>query len=116
MRHCATARSDASSRGRLSLACGQLGWRSTPDYSMWSCPSSRLDGLSRGHRAVAQGFAVNYAFNRHHHPHRPAVMYVDEFAAAWCGVSRSTAVRALADLRKRDVLRRVDKVKTTSWS
>ena len=30
-------------------------------------------------------------------------MYVDEFVAAWCGVSRSTAVRALADLRKRDV-------------
>ena len=40
-------------------------------------------------------------------------MYVDEFAATWCGC-RVNGGLALAGLRKRDVLRRVGRVKTTS--
>jgi hypothetical protein len=53
---------------RLAFDAGLL------DVDALELPELRLDGLSRSHRAVGEGFAVNYAFNRHHHPDRPAVM------------------------------------------
>lgn len=62
--------------------------------------------LTRSERNVADGLRLLYALNLDAHPDDPAVMYAVGFAAAWCGVGRTTVTRALRRLRAIDSIRR----------
>jgi hypothetical protein len=68
--------------------------------------------LNLTQRTMLRGFALLYALNVSYHPDEPAVMFTNEFAAAWCGLPPSTAKRARRALIKRGFLVEVGSVET----
>jgi hypothetical protein len=88
---------------RLALDAGLL------DLELPALPS---DDLNRSERTYMRGFMLLYALNQQHHPDDPAVMFTDEFAAAWCSLPARTVERAKRAVKKRGLLREVRTVRT----
>jgi Bifunctional DNA primase/polymerase, N-terminal len=86
---------------RLAHESGLLGMVSTIDSTVYGAHD-----LTEAERRVADGFLLLFGLNLAQHPDSRGVMFSAEFAAAWCGVSRATAVRAIGRLRSLDLIRR----------
>jgi hypothetical protein len=77
-------------------------------------PPAVPETLTEDQKRVAYLFGVLLAVNWLRHPDEP-VAFSARFAASWCGLSVSTAHRAINRLRTLDVLRRQEQVKTSSY-
>jgi hypothetical protein len=77
-------------------------------------PPAVPEKLTEDQERVAYLFGVLLAINWLRYPGEP-VSFSARFAASWCGLSVSTAHRAIDHLRKLDVLRRRERVKTSSY-
>jgi hypothetical protein len=75
-------------------------------------PALPSDDLNRRERTYMRGFMLLYALNQQHHPDDPAVMFTDEFAAAWCSLPARTVERAKRAVKKRGLLLEVRTVRT----